>query len=825
MKHYLLTLPIAFLSATASMAQTTPETALTVKEGTNSYTVEGDKSQTVYWKFTADKNYIAAVSPLEGSYNTPTVGTEFTTNADTNVQELVGMKNASIKYPQCGYPFKKGVTYYIANTGYNGDTGFQLALTEDDNINGGVTADAPVELTVGKNTYVGDPYNNSYGYSAYASYSATESGMLTVTSSSYMNASVNGVQYTSNYVNNSYSFSFGVTDGEKYSITFNNLYQPIFVKADISHPTEGSVDMPFTGKDGANTLPADYGKYYYSYTPQTTGFLTVSSDTELPGGTVAIYDSKTSSTPLATSEQGTFNVRTEVAYTGTTYYIVVDKVDGTDADETFNISMEAYKAGEKESNPIVVENLPATETLEAAKGTFYYAVSVPANTSKFLTVKAEGDTDEYTTVSVYPEGNSWGGINGSNYVQLNVNNTYDTRYIIKWTTNESKPLSFTVAFKDIEAGDIITNPIQAVSGNNSINSNGTKYYQYTATRDGKLSVELSDPEMSVSFPRGTGQYDGTYDPIISGITYSLEAESGVSYLITINNAKQGESFTLSETDFQIGETRENPITVEGNEYTIGKDQNNCWLKYTATKECQLTVDCDAPYNDNGSNQVYFGKENESMTGMVATRQDGSSYDNYFHGTKVLKAGEAILVHVQLTGNVEGYKVTFAEGELPEGMSVSKPYTVKVGETVSLPSNTTVWVKADVTKGENVFVATASVRTILYSSLEDAQNETNGEYINYDTQYDENWNPICTLKKTFDEDATVYFQIVGSYNDYTFTFQSDGKTTGINGIGNSTSTKTEVFGLNGVKIADSTNGLANGVYILRQNGKAKKIVIK
>lgn len=822
MKHYLLTLPIAFLATTVSMAQTAPETALTAQEGTNKYTVEGESSQTVYWKFTADKNYIACTSPLEGSYNTPTVGTEFTTNEYG--QQLVGLRSAGIKYPQVAYPLKKGTTYYFASTNL-GDTGFQLQLIENNNIDGGMSAGSPAELADGQMTYLGDPYSTSYNnYNVYAAYTATEDGLLTLSSAAYLTATVNGTSYTSSYDSGNNVFSFGVESGKTYNVSIST-YQPIIVSTSISHPTKGSIEMPFEGNDGANTVPADADTYYYTYTPQTSGYLTISSNDEIPGGSVKIYSSKSDAEPVAVSEQGTFNVRTEVKYPGNTYYIAVDKIDFTDEPETFNIAMEAYKPGELESNPIVIGQLPSTQTLEAATGTYYYSVSVPAGTEKFLTVTALGNVDSNTTLSVYPTGNSWSGVNGNGSVELNVSNSYDTNYTIKWTANEPKPLSFTVAYKDIEPGDVITSPIEAVSGENRIKSDGTKYYSYTATRSGKLAIELGSPEMSVAFPRGTGAYDGNYEPIVNGITYSLEAQSGTTYLIAISNAKQGETFYLSESDFQQGEVRNMPIEVEGNEFTIGKNQNNCWIKYTAKEDCQVTIDCDAPYYDNGSSMVYFGKENEYMTGMTATRQNGSDYDTYFHGTKVLNAGESLLVHLQLIGNVEGNRVTFTEGEMPAGMSALKPFEISVGESVDVKTNNTVWVKANVTKGENVFVANQAMRTIIYTSLEDAKNETNGEFVNYDSSYDENWNITCTLRKNFDADATIYFQIFGTYSDASFTFQSNGTATAINGISGAATAKTEVFNLNGVKVANSTEGLEDGVYVVRQNGKAKKVVIR
>lgn len=822
MKHHLLILPFVCMLASNGMAQNTTDTAIDAVIGENKYTITGEQSQTVYWKFTADKNYVATVTPLTGS--APTVGV-LSDDGNTSEAELTTMQGASFNYPTYVYPFKKGTTYYVSSTTL-GETGFVLNVEEDDNISGGVSSDSPAEIVTGKYTFLGNPFSTSYsGYNVYASYKATEDGQLVLSSTSYMNTSVNGTTYYGEYASNCYQIKVSVAKDTEYQITFNNVYSPLYVGASVEHPTPGSVDMPFEGKNGENTVPTSYGKYYYSYTPQTTGFLTVSSDNDLPGGTVSIYNSKTASSPLATSEQGSYNVRTEVAYTGSTYYIVVDKIDDTETEQTFNIAMEDYKAGEKESNPIALDELPSTQTLEAATGTYYYSVSVPANTNKLLTVNASNSVGQYTYVSIYPAGESWSGVTGTNYAECSVNNSYDRTYIIRWTANETSPITFTVAYKDVKAGDLITNPITAVSGNNVLESDGTVYYTYTATRSGKLSIELSDPTMSVEFPRGTDTWSGTYDALVSGITYSVEATQGTAYLITIKNAKANESFNLTETDFGQGEVKDNPIVVESNTYTLGKDQNNLWLKYTATSNCQLTIDCDAEYN--GTNQVEYGKENEYMTGMVSTKTDGSNYETYFHGTKVMKAGEAILVHVKLSGNVEGCKVTFAEGEVPQGLSVDNPLTINVGETITVPAGSEVWLKANLTKGTNTFKTDTYNRTFLYNNETDAANGTNSEYINYDTFYDpnDNYKLTATYTKTVDEDQTVYFQFVQANYAFTFTFESDGTSTAINDFNVNTNNKTEVYSINGQKVADTTSGLKSGIYVVRANGKTKKIVIK
>lgn len=248
MKKHLLFLSIACMMASAAVAQNTFDTAIEAQSGTNKYTVTGDQSQTVYWKYTADKNCLATVAPLTGS--APSVGI---LKSNDGTDEMVTMKGATVSYPTYAYPMQKGTTYYFSCTTL-GETGFTLNVEEDDNIGGGITSDAPAEIVEGKQTFLGDPFSTSYsGYSAYATYTATETGQLVLSSSGYMNVTVNGSTYTGEYAGSSYTVKVGVEQGT-YSITFNNIYSPLLVTASIAHPTAGSVDMPFEGKDGENTV-------------------------------------------------------------------------------------------------------------------------------------------------------------------------------------------------------------------------------------------------------------------------------------------------------------------------------------------------------------------------------------------------------------------------------------------------------------------------------------------------------------------------------------------------------------------------------------------
>lgn len=830
MKHFLLTLPIVCFSATAGLAQTAIGSALDANVGDNRYAVTGETSVTGYWKYTPKSDCLATVAPLPGSTNAPTVGT-LADNAESSEQAIAAMRGANAGNYAAVYPLKAGTTYYFSSTDVN-EVGFTLALQENANIGGGLSYDNPAPIADGENTYIGNPTSTSYNnYSAYASYTATEDAQLLLTSSSYLMAYVNGNSCSSDYADGKYTLKIAVKSGETYRLTFS-INQPVVMAASLAHPEAGSIDMPFDAAEGENEVPADYGTYYYTYTPAKTGYLDISSQDELTGGNVTVYSSKynlSTNQPAATSESGSFGVRTEVASAGATYYIVVNKIDGTDEAQHFTLKMDDYKAGEKESNPIAIGELPSTVSTEAAIGTYYYSVKIPANTKDLLHVKAEGSVADGTSLAVYPAGNSYSGVYGTDDAKLSVDNGYDCSYIIKWTTADNTAVSFTVELQKVQPGELITNPKDAVLGENTIESDGDKYYAYTATRAGKFSVELGNPESSVSFPRGTDSWSGDYTAIKNGITYSLEATAGTRYLIKIQNCKAGDKFTIAETDFKQGETRENPIAVEGHEFVMGSGQGNVWIKYTATKECQVTVDFDNPEGDaeaDGRVNVEFGKENEYMTGMVSTVMSGSTSVNKYHGTKVLGAGESVLVHVSASVNVEGWKVTFAEGDVPQGLSAENPLVLEPGKTLTVSPNSAVWVKAVLGKGENVFTANANNRTMLYTSLDDAKAESNGEYVNYDVTWAPDYmSQTDVFRKTVDAEQTVWFQFMSVSSEFTFEFTSGGAETAVNGIHTEGNAGVEVFTLDGVKVASTTEGLAKGIYVVRQNGKAKKIIVK
>lgn len=837
------------MTVTPSMAQTSYEDALTAIVGENKYNVEGEKADSVFWKFTADKNYLAKIAPLDGKYDNIYVNL-IKKNDTGEKNDTLTINGAQDNYPTKTYPLEKGQTYYFLIYN-NGEIGMNLSLEENDNLGGGLSAEEPAPLANGKTTFVGDAMRqNGYdSYKAYAQYIAEEDGQLVLSSYSYISFDVNGTTVYGEYKDGKYETKMGVEKGKTYLLTFS-ISQPIALTAQVTHPEKGSVDMPFDMVEGENVLPAKAGDYYYTYTPTKTGFLTISSKNALPGGCVKIYSSKYSlqyNTPTASSERSSFDVRLEVPNTyGSTYYIVVEKVDDTEADETFNMTMEEYKAGDVESNPIAIGELPATETLPTAKGTYYYKVDVPANTNKFLLVKTGlKNANENTKVYVYPNayGSSpYSGVNGTDNIQYDVTSSSDASYLIKVVSEESEPFSFSVSYKNIEKGDLINNPADAVVGDNTISSDGTKYYAYTATRDGKLVV-TGTPEMTVSFPCGTGMYDGNYEDFTSGVTHYIEATANTKYLIKIEGAAKGDVFSLAEEDFKQGESRNNPIVVTGDSYKLPANAANLWLKYNVEKDGVITVDCDAPYDYNST--VEMGKESEDyLTGIMYTENDGSSSTTYYRGSRSVSAGDVLVLHLKMKSNMSNYSITFSQRDYVAGESLSTPIVLEENKTVTIPTagrTNPIWVKASLVNGEAKFKSNGYLSGNIYSSAEDAKNDVGGEYVAFTYDYTSSNNEYV-YNKTVSKTGEYYFMFTQSYGETDITMISNGSTTAIGNInansgaymmnGNTLSANGEnvsVYSINGSRIANVANGnsinLKAGVYVVYSNGKAKKIVVE
>ena len=815
----------ALCLSSAAMAQTSIESALNAQKGENTYKVESSEAKNTYWKFTAAKNYLAKVSPLSGSSNVPTV---FTSVEGTDSLTLGG---AGLKFPSKAYALEKGKTYYFIMN-MTGESGFKLDLSEMSSYGKGLSQENPAELKLGEELYLGNPLGAQYeSTTAYITYTAEKTAQLQISFSGYVpNATVNGTTVTTyDQTTGAYMLKASVEKGQTYSIALN-LQGGVVANSKLVEVKAGSLEMPFALNEGENKVPAEMGDYYFTYTPTKTGYLNISSDAVLAGGQVKVYTSLSNITyqqVAASSEAGTYNVRVEIPYTGSTYYIVVNKLQDSAAEDVVKAEMQDYQPGETVNTAFELTELPVEKTLPSAKGTYYYKLTVPANTEKFVTVETGANLDAATSILFYNQQN---GEYGAATVKDGLLKTYvggqsyDITYILKVTANEDNPLSFKVSYLDVEKGSLVTNPAEAVAGENEITIEGTEYFKYTATKNGKLNVEV-EPGVTVSFPRGTGQWDGEYNAINKGTDFFIEATAGTTYLIKVSGAAEGTTMYLEEKEFSAGESRTNPIVMEGDEYTLTKaGAADLWLQYNVTEDGVLDFACDHGYNG-GSDRIEIIKNQEPYgTTMMGTETVGNVSTTVFKGKVTVSKGDKLYIHCVLAGQVTGSKIKFTKHEAEPGETVTNPLVITKGKTVTITGasrSTPVWLKASLPAGKTTFRLSGYLMTSLYNSLEDAKNGANAEEVraNYVSLPDGSY--VYEFTKDMAEDGDVYFQFVDSYGATGFTWMDD-DATGIWNVEAAGDSKVSIFKMDGTQVNQISG---NGVYIIKSNGKTKKVVIK
>ena len=805
--------------------QTSIESALDAQKGENTYKVESSEAKNTYWKFTADKNYLAKVSPLSGSSNVPTV---FTSVEGTDSLTLGG---AGLKYPSKAYALEKGKTYYFIMN-MTGESGFKLDLSEMYSYGKGLSQENPAELKLGEELYLGNPLGAQYeSTTAYITYTAEKTAQLQISFSGYVpNATVNGTTVTTyDQTTGAYMLKASVEKGQTYSIALN-LQGGVVANSKLVEVKAGSLEMPFALNEGENKVPAEMGDYYFTYTPTKTGYLNISSDAVLAGGQVKVYTSLSNITyqqVAASSEAGTYNVRVEIPYTGSTYYIVVNKLQDSATEDVIKAEMQDYQPGETVNTAFELTELPVENTLPSAKGTYYYKLTVPANTEMFVTVETDATLDAATSILFYNQQN---GEYGAATVKDGLLKTYvggqsyDITYILKVTANEDNPLAFKVSYLDVEKGSLVTNPAEAVAGENEITIEGTEYFKYTATKDGKLNVEV-EPGVTVSFPRGTGQWDGEYNAINKGTDFFIEATAGTTYLIKVSGAAEGTTMYLEEKEFSAGESRTNPIVMEGDEYTLTKaGAADLWLQYNVTEDGVLDFACDHGYNG-GSDRIEIIKNQEPYgTTMMGTETVGNVSTTVFKGKVTVSKGDKLYIHCVLAGQVTGSKIKFTKHEAEPGETVTNPLVITKGKTVTITGasrSTPVWLKASLPAGKTTFRLSGYLMTSLYNSLEDAKNGANAEEVrtNYVQMPDGSY--VYEFTKDMAEAGDVYFQFVDSYGATGFTWMDD-DATGIWNIEAAGDSKVSIFKMDGTQVNQIPG---NGVYIIKSNGKTKKVIIK
>lgn len=824
MRKTLLIAAALCLSA-STMAQTF-EQPLSVSPGDNHYNTA--QAGDVYWVFKADQDYIATIKNYNGG-ELPQLAV--LKDGETQPTNILG--TTASNWEDKIYAFEKGKTYYFCiNATGAGDLGFTIELEATQNVGKGLTENDPVEIKLGEKQVIGTPaaYEEEFNeIKAYATYKAEKDGQLQIkTEQRTDRVTVNGTTISAGQDNGKNVFKINTEKGQVYNIDFQLSIPVAIITSDVVVVKEGSFDMPYVLKEGENTIPAEAGKYYFSYKLTKKGYLHITSSEKVENAKLSVYGNqvhaKSEKNAVAESAEGTFDVRTEIASIYGTYYVVVNKTTKTDNPSTFKMQMEDYQAGETAETaiPVAVSETATAVTLPGAKGKYFYTFTVPANTKKLLTVESPAALSEGTSAYV----NTREGTYGATYMEYqiikrDVNSTNEQKYYLVVTSNEATPLTLNIKYADVEKGSLITEPKEAVLGSNTIDFNGTEYYTYKATSNCKLAVTVEDG-VTVTFPKDISGY-GSYDTYLKDNTYSIQATKGTTYYIVFKNVKKGSTFTLEETQFAAGEVRKNPIVMTGDSYTLGENANNLWLKYEVTKTGVIEFSCDAPFS--GSNFIGIAKNNgKAPVSMAEQIQDESTLDqakptriDVYHAVFSVKEGDALYIQVSIEGDATGKKLTFTQRASKPGETIDNPIELKKGETLDVSKaslNNPIWVKARLTVGKNEFqnVDGGNFTPQQFCRLEDDGITYSGMPIT--------WEGNSFIKeKTKEEDFIFMISYAEGKAKVKFV---DDNTSGISNIELVPDSAPGIYTINGTKINSITG---SGVYIIKSNGKTKKVVIK
>lgn len=830
-------------------AQTDVSTALDLQVGTNSYDLTGQSGYvTLYYKYTApaESGQLLTFTTVKGE------GLSCVMSEDGTYNKMIyGINSATGSI----VPVKAGQTVYlILNTRGGSEISFDMKA-ENAIVEGGQTKEEAIDVTGQSNFFIPSNYSTeTYSSVTYLKYECSEEGVLEMTfTGSLSGLSVceeNSSEETSvslSYVSGTVVGKTEVEAGKVYIIKIKASTSPLIGNFVITHPTIGtSSDMPFTGKAEGNELPAEIGEYWYSYVAEDNGFVMLSSDSYLYGGTVSVYNANSMYSPIA-SVDGCFLLRFN-AVKGNTYLICIEKNEATGSPDLFDMTLVPAGEGDSFNNPKAIEL--GENTLPQYNGQYYYSITIPgeAGTPKFLNISSEADfLSSATNVAVYDQNNMYSSLaSGTKDVKVEV--SAGNTYIICWNLNEDiNGFKYNVSVEDIAQGDVYGNPIPAVVGTNDLKSGSDKYYKYTATLNGWLVISPSDPAVKVQFPMSSGPYPSYRTAVQDGFSIKTEIVKGTEYVIQFSDVTADGTFDLEEVAYGEGESKETAIVVEGSSADVPKSAQTTWYRYVAPADGMLEISSDINYEQNASYQ----------SSTVRVMRDGDSYPvditkpstvgKTFFGKFGASKDEVFYVQVVTLSAQEGKTVTFNLRDYEPGELSDNPIELVVGENQLKEASrlNPVWYYADLAEGD--LKITADANNYYYMTLYSADDLNNPLAVS-GYVYDENYNGSYNLTYTVETPGKYIMKLEQTNPGGALVTMSANIATGISATGldaenvtvgsgcitvtpSAAGANVSVYDLSGkmVKSAyvkgQTTFNVEKGLYIVRVNNKAIKVVVK
>jgi hypothetical protein len=227
--------------------------------------------------------------------------------------------------------------------------------------------------------------------------------------------------------------------------------------------------------------------------------------------------------------------------------------------------------------------------------------SYTATSNGIISIESCSQTTEDTDVRVYVSCTGWGVASNDDYCgkasALEIQCTAGTEYFIMWrNTNVTAAYDWTLTEMPNDAGKACSNPITAIEGTNTTNnSNGEKWFSYTATIDGYIEISscgtTEDTYVKV--------YDGCGGNLITESDNNCENASAVKFFSSIGNTYlikwQGYN-TIATYDWILTEdpVPANSVCETAVQAVLGNNIadnffGEAWFVYTATGDGLITV--------------------------------------------------------------------------------------------------------------------------------------------------------------------------------------------------------------------------------------------
>lgn len=831
--------------STSISAQATAETALTMNEGSNEYTFESPSSvNTVYYKYTAsDSQSHLAYITLPGQGISIICSGDGTTN--NTIQGCV-LSEGLLRI----FPIEAEQTVYFIFTTTESKISFDTEFRDYD-LSLGNTCETPVIATE-EEFFVKTTGSGYYPGYTYIKYTCNEDGVLEMTFSNYVSVSIQeGCSGTPSTVSISYDGTTRnykgktpVKAGTDYIVIVETSSPVMASFKQVEMEIGKSCDLPFDITEGDNTLPKEAATYWYRIQPEKSGFMYISSDSPLYGGSINVYTSCESYSKIA-GIAGYFQLRCQVN-AGNTYLISIESIEEFEEDITFSVTVKDPEAGESIDNPIDITNETEVYTPQY-DGTYYYSVMIDGEEPKFLVIDATeaGIMNSGTNVSITRQDNPYTVIaSGTDYLKAAV--SPGINYIVKWNIAESNatPLRFEVSYEDIAKGDICENPIEAVLGENELTACETKYYSYMPTRKGWMVISAHEP-LNVSFPRDCNPYSGEYPKTTIGLTYKIEVTPDKEYIIKFSNVEYDTTFDLTEEDYKDGESCDMPLDIVLGENNLSSTIPSCWYSFIAPQDGKLTVSSDMIFESGTSGTssiVVYTDGCESYGTNISSAGEGGVV---FEGGFVVNQNDMIIINVnQITLN-PGKTITVSIRDLEPGEACSKPINIEQEgdfELAKASRQLPVWYSIYLMPGDFCISSAEYFSMSMYESCESSSplaiSNYNYDYETYTGDYRLNYtveNEGMYILKLEDSYSNITVNITGNIKsdirtdtkEDIYVFVSDGKIC----VNSSTPERIQIYSITGeLRITTEETYQASfeqpdGLYLVKVGTKVYKVMVR